>query len=89
MKRILTIGTGGTIASELAADGLTPELDAAQLLRFVPQVNRLCQVECIQPFSIDSTNMSPAHWLQLADCIHRHYDEFDGFVITHGTDTMA
>lgn len=89
MKHILTIGTGGTIASEHSRDGLTPELDAAQLLRYVPQVNELCSVDCIQPFSLDSTNIRPEHWTQLARLIKEKYDSYDGFVITHGTDTMA
>lgn len=89
MKHILTIGTGGTIASELSRDGLTPELDAAQLLRYVPQVNELCAVDCIQPFSLDSTNIMPEHWVILAKLIEENYNRYDGFVITHGTDTMA
>lgn len=89
MKHILTIGTGGTIASELSANGLAPELDAAQLLRYVPEVNELCSVDCIQPFSLDSTNIIPQHWAILAQLIKDNYEKYDGFVITHGTDTMA
>ncbi|MBO4419703.1 MAG: asparaginase [Oscillospiraceae bacterium] len=89
MKNILVIGTGGTIASEMASDGLTPELSANQLLQYVPQVEAFCRPVCKQIFSIDSTNMAPARWLQIAACIREHYDEYDGFVITHGTDTMA
>ena len=89
MKNILVIGTGGTIASEMASDGLAPELSANQLLKYVPQVESFCRPTCMQIFSIDSTNMAPARWLQIAACIREHYDEYDGFVITHGTDTMA
>ncbi|MBQ1678965.1 MAG: asparaginase [Oscillospiraceae bacterium] len=89
MKNILVIGTGGTIASEMASDGLAPELNANQLLQYVPQVESFCRPVCKQIFSIDSTNMAPSRWLQIAACIREHYDEFDGFVITHGTDTMA
>ena len=89
MKNILVIGTGGTIASEMASDGLAPELSANQLLQYVPQVDSFCRPVCKQIFSIDSTNMAPSRWLQIAACIREHYDEFDGFVITHGTDTMA
>ena len=80
MKNILVIGTGGTIASEMASDGLAPELNADQLLRYVPQIREFCRPVCTQLFSIDSTNMSPARWLQIAGCIKTHYDEFDGFV---------
>ena len=89
MKNILCIGTGGTIASEMASDGLAPELNANQLLQYVPQIETFCRPVCKQIFSIDSTNMAPARWLQMAACIREHYDEYDGFVITHGTDTMA
>ena len=89
LKNILVIGTGGTIASEMASDGLTPELSANQLLQYVPQVEAFCRPVCKQIFSIDSTNMSPSRWLQIAACIRENYDNFDGFVITHGTDTMA
>ena len=89
MKNILVIGTGGTIASEMASDGLAPELTASQLLQYVPQIRDFCTPTCKQIFSIDSTNMAPSRWLQIAACIREHYDEYDGFVITHGTDTMA
>ncbi|MBO4211718.1 MAG: asparaginase, partial [Oscillospiraceae bacterium] len=70
-------------------DGLTPELSATQLLQYVPQVEAFCRPVCKQIFSIDSTNMAPSRWLQIAGCIHENYDKYDGFVITHGTDTMA
>ena len=89
MKNILVIGTGGTIASEMASDGLAPELNANQLLQYVPQVEKFCRPVCKQIFSIDSTNMAPSRWLQIAACIRENYDAYDGFVITHGTDTMA
>ncbi len=89
MKQILAIGTGGTIASQKMPDGLTPELTADQLLEQVPQIGGFCSVHCIQLFCIDSTNMSPNHWLQIAACIKEHFWQYDGFVIIHGTDTMA
>ena len=89
MKNILMIGTGGTIASEMTPDGLTPELTPAQLLRYVPAIRDLCRVDCINLFSLDSTNITPAHWLRTASAIREHYEDYDGFVISHGTDTMA
>ena len=89
MKRILMIGTGGTIASELTPEGLTPELSPEQLLRQVPAISRLCQVDCLSLFSIDSTNITPAHWLAMTRALRENYDRYDGFVISHGTDTMA
>ena len=89
MKRILMIGTGGTIASEMTPDGLTPELNTRQLLSFVPQIGELCHVDCTQVYSLDSTNLRPEHWLGVARTIRENYSRYDGFVISHGTDTMA
>ena len=89
MKRILMIGTGGTIASEMTEAGLAPGMTGAEFLRYVPSVKRLCQVDCLQVCNIDSTNMTPAHWLSIARAVEDHYDAYDGFVISHGTDTMA
>ena len=89
MKRILMIGTGGTIASEMTSEGLSPELSPAQLLRAVPAISQLCEVDCLNLFSIDSTNITCAHWLRLAGALCEHYGHYDGFVISHGTDTMA
>ena len=89
MKNILMIGTGGTIASEMTPEGLTPELTPAQLLRYVPAIRELCRVDCLSLFSLDSTNITPAHWLKTAAAIRDNYGAYDGFVISHGTDTMA
>ena len=88
-KKILLIGTGGTIASELGENGLKPELTSDQLLRYIPDIDRICQVECEQLFSLDSTNIQPRHWARIAGTIRQRYREFDGFVVSHGTDTMA
>jgi L-asparaginase len=83
------IGTGGTIASEMTEEGLLPGLRPAQLLRYVPAVADLCDTGCIQLFNLDSTNIGPEHWLAMARTIRDNYADYDGFVISHGTDTMA
>ena len=88
-KRILLIGTGGTIASEMGDNGLEPELTSRQLLRYVPDISGICEVDCTQLFSLDSTNIRPEHWLRIAGSIQQCYEKYDGFVISHGTDTMA
>jgi len=89
MKKILLIGTGGTIASDITENGLAPELTTRELLAHLPAVNQVCEVDCIQLLNLDSTNMRPDHWLMITRCIRDHYNAYDGFVITHGTDTMA
>ena len=89
MKHILMIATGGTIASENKGAGLTPALTSSELLKYVPEIGELCMVTQTQPFNLDSTNIYFAHWLEIARIIETNYEKFDGFVITHGTDTMA
>ena len=88
-KRVLLIGTGGTIASEVTEGGLAPELTTEQLLRHVPGISGVCAVDCLQLLNLDSTNIGPGHWLQMARCLRENYGRYDGFVLTHGTDTMA
>ena len=89
MKKILLIATGGTIASQLGAEGLIPGIQADGLLKYVPEVLDICQPSAIQIFNIDSTNVAPTHWIKLAEAIRDNYDKFDGFVVCHGTDTMS
>ena len=88
-KRVLLIGTGGTIASEVTEGGLAPELTTEQLLRHVPGISDICAVDCLQLLNLDSTNIGPGHWLQMTRCLRENYGRYDGFVLTHGTDTMA
>lgn len=89
MKKIMLIATGGTIASGYTEDGLAPKFKAAELLKYVEEYREFCSVEVLQPFNLDSTNVCGKHWLELAAIIEKHYEDFDGFVICHGTDTMA
>lgn len=89
MKKILLIGTGGTIASEVTESGLAPELTTGQLLAHIPAISQICEADCVQLLNLDSTNITPEHWLLMARCIRENYERYDGFVLTHGTDTMA
>jgi L-asparaginase len=88
MKKILLIGTGGTIASGRTEEGLKPILTAEDILSFVPDVKSFCEIDFLQVCNIDSSNMTPAIWSEIAGTIRKQYDRYDGFVITHGTDTM-
>lgn len=89
MKKVLMIGTGGTISCETSDDGLAPAKLANELLKYCPKVKDMCEVECVQVMNIDSTNMRPGHWLMIEEIIQKNYDKYDGFVVTHGTDTLA
>ncbi|MDY4040702.1 MAG: asparaginase [Collinsella sp.] len=89
MKKILLIATGGTIASREDGRGLSPAATGEELAESVPEIAGLCELTVVQPMNIDSTNMRPADWLRIRDVIAAGYDDHDGFVILHGTDTMA
>ena len=90
MKKILLLATGGTIASKPSEKGaLTPAISASEILESVPELKDLCQIETIELYDLDSTNMGPRQWTGIASAIKTAYDVYDGFVITHGTDTMA
>ena len=88
-KRILLIATGGTIACKKSENGLTPEMDGKELLQYVKEVEQYSIVDTITLFFVDSTNINDYHWLKMAKTIEDNYTKYDGFVICHGTDTMA
>lgn len=90
MKKILLITTGGTIASrEGKSGGLTPEISPSELLENVPEIAQVCDFDAIGIMNLDSTNVGPSHWSEMARVIYENYDKYDGFVITHGTDTLS
>lgn len=90
--RILLIYTGGTIgmARDYEAQSLKP-LDFDNLLGHIPELKLIDSDIEYTSFSepIDSSNMGPEHWIRLAQIIKVNYTQYDGFVILHGTDTMA
>ncbi|HJV30702.1 MAG TPA: asparaginase [Bacillales bacterium] len=89
MKKILLLATGGTIASVEGNEGLVPGLSAEELLRFIPDLSQDIKIDGKILMNIDSTNIQPEHWVKMADAVYKNYHEYDGFVITHGTDTLA
>ncbi len=89
MPHILLLTTGGTIACRDTGHGLAPALTPADLLAAVPAVSGACTVTARALFDLDSTDMTPREWMAVAAVIRESYDEYDGFVITHGTDTLA
>ncbi|MDY4951581.1 MAG: type I asparaginase, partial [Prevotella sp.] len=90
--KVLLIYTGGTIGM-----GRNAETGALEPLNFNHLIERMPEFEYLQTgievyqFTppIDSSNMNPRHWAQLVRIIADRYDRYDGFVILHGTDTMA
>ena len=89
MKKILMIGTGGTIASLQTEDGLAPGLTPADILSHIPAVKDVCEVHTMQVCNLDSTNVTPEHWKLMVHAVEENYYKYDGFVICHGTDTLA
>lgn len=88
-KKILLIATGGTIASKKSDSGLKPQITPEELLCYIPRVEEFCDVDVKQILNIDSSNMEPKHWKLMVHTIRESYESYDGFVIAHGTDTMA
>ena len=92
MSNVLLIFTGGTIsmAEDPVTHALTP-LTYERMLRLVPEIKRLGVSIDTYPFSpfIDSSDVEPSFWTRLATLIYEKYDHYDGFVVLHGTDTMA
>ncbi len=87
-KRIKLLATGGTIAS--AGEGaLTPALSATELLSHLPGLEHLCQADAEDILSLDSANIQPEEWRNIAEATFEALKTYDGVVITHGTDTMA
>ena len=89
MKKILMIATGGTIACTVSENGLAPALSGNDLLQYVPKLKDICQIDVLEIMNIDSSNISPKHYKMMIETIEENYNLYDGFVITHGTDTMA
>lgn len=91
-SKVLLIYTGGTIGmNRNPQTGALEPFDFEHLIQNVPELRQFdieidtCQ---FQP-PIDSSDMSPMQWTELSHCIADHYDGYDGFVVLHGTDTMA
>lgn len=87
MKKILLIATGGTIASRETEHGLRPALSADDLRAAMGVKD--AAVEALDLLSLDSTNIAPPHWEQIARCVADCRQTYDGIIISHGTDTMA
>lgn len=92
MKKILLIQTGGTIAMD-TSDGQRPKLNSDKwtelIHRETPELSEIANVEMEQLSFKDSSDINQEHWVKLITFIKGKYEQFDGFVILHGTDTMA
>ncbi len=89
---ILIIYTGGTIGMKTDAEtGALVPFDFSGIYDEFPSLRRLnvdIDIHTISPI-IDSSNVTPANWIELAEIIRDNYTRYDGFVVLHGTDTMS
>lgn len=91
MKKILLLQTGGTIS--MGGTGHLHQLDREAwgkvLKNQIPELNKMADIEVEHLFAEDSSDIHHRHWQLIAETVEKHYDAYDGFVILHGTDTMA
>lgn len=87
MKKLRLIATGGTIACTPGLAGLTPTLGARDLLGYLPF--DASDIDCVDLFNMDSSNIQPEEWSRIAEKTLKSSWDYDGIIITHGTDTMA
>ena len=91
LNKVLIIYTGGTIGMVQDENGSLQPFAMDRIFDAVPQLKyctydiESCQLQHI----IDSSNMTPTFWADIAEIIEKEYDHYDGFVVLHGTDTMA
>ena len=91
-NKVLLIYTGGTIGmNRNPQTGALEPFDFEHLLQNVPELEQFDTEIATYQFNppIDSSDMSPRLWTDLSHVIADHYDDYDGFVVLHGTDTMA
>lgn len=89
MKKICWITTGGTIASIPSEAGLIASSKGEVLYRLLGSMTEQYDITIHDLFTIDSSNMQPEEWRMIAECVYERMKDYDGIVITHGTDTMA
>ncbi len=88
---VLIIYTGGTLGMAYDESGALVPFNFGQILEKIPILyNMNIAITVISfPEPIDSSNVSMIHWMDMAYIINENYDSYDGFVVLHGTDTMA
>lgn len=86
-KKILLLSTGGTIASVVSDDGLVPKQSGEDLIQLLGDLPYDIEVKDI--LQLDSSNIQPEEWQIIAENIYKYRNDYDGIVLSHGTDTMA
>ena len=92
MKKILILHTGGTFGMDMEKKSVSIQNSSHllnPLLRHVPEISAIAQIEIQIICNIDSSNATEQLWIDIANAIKENWTQFDGFVVIHGTDTMA
>ena len=90
-EKILILHTGGTLGMRPREpdQALAPDEFGETVLEHVPELERIAEIETRVLYNVDSSDMTPTHWMELAGAVYDARDAYDGFVITHGTDAMV
>ena len=89
MAKILLINTGGTLTSRQGELGLEPRISGKEILELVGGFEQEIDIELNDYCFLDSANILPADWQQIAQLVAERLGRMDGAVVVHGTDTMA
>ncbi|NLI54862.1 MAG: asparaginase [Clostridiales bacterium] len=89
MKKLMILSTGGTIACTQTEDGLIPTLSADDILGYAANAKKRWRLETRTIFNLDSSNIQPEEWRDIAREVYACLPLYDGIVVLHGTDTMA
>lgn len=88
--KVLMVTTGGTITMLRDPDGgLVPCENSDQLIDKIPELSILADIDVLPLANIDSSNLSPDLWINISRAIYQRIKEYDGFLVTHGTDTLC
>ena len=83
------LSTGGTIACTETSIGLVPTLNDKDIISFIPEAKKVCDLDVKTILKLDSSNIQPEEWKVIAGEVFANLNSYDGIVVLHGTDTMA
>jgi len=87
-KKILIVTTGGTISMKAGADGVVPSLTGSEIIKLIPGIESIAELSLYEFSNIPSPMMTPQKMFELSGIVTSMIENYDGVVITHGTDTI-
>jgi len=88
-NKILLIGYGGTIVMVVRNNVVEPAADVSEIFDMVPRIKEYADIDLKILSNVDSTNVVPDDWTKISEYIFKHREEYDGFLVAHGTNTMS